>query len=139
MNELEDVFPKKEIYFLPHTIDNDEDLKLSFQRLLGSSEASKAKSVVYFYCSEKPFPCEGGATTILYIGKTKGSIKGRYYQYASKLANGKNGDFYKNVIRNYGGVKIGYFFTENPRDEEKKSFSRFRNIYKQNPPKSKRG
>ncbi|WP_412501762.1 hypothetical protein [Shewanella chilikensis] len=139
MNEFENVFPDKEIHFLPYAIDSDEDLTCSFQRLLGSSEASKARSVVYFYCSDKPVPCVNGATTILYIGKTKGSIKGRYYKYARKLARGENGDFYKDVIRNYGGVRVGYFFAENPRDEEKKSFSRFRNIYKKNPPKSKRG
>ncbi|QSX29703.1 hypothetical protein JYB88_16155 [Shewanella cyperi] len=139
MTEIEIVFPNKEIYFLPHTIDSDEDLKSSFQKLFGCLEASKAKCVVYFYCSDRPVSCVNGSTTILYIGKTKGSIKGRYYRYSAKLSNGKNGDFYKNVINYYGGLKIGYFFAENPREEEKKAFSRFRKIYKQNPPKSKRG
>ncbi len=138
MTEFDKIFPEREIHFLPNVIKNDEDLSLSFKSLLGSEESSKAKSVVYFYCSEIPVPCVGGATTVLYIGKTKGSIKSRYYKYSEKLSKGKNGVFYRNIINHYGGLKMGYFFTKDPRKEEKEAFSRFRRIYKQNPPKSKR-
>jgi len=139
MKDLDIIFPEKEIHFLPHTLANPEQLHDSFKELLGSDEANSAKGVVYFYCSEQPYCYKNGESHVLYIGKTKGSIKGRYLRYAGKLSNGRNGDFYRNIINNYGGVKLGYFFSDNPRADEKVSFSLFRKTYDKNPIKSKRG
>lgn len=137
-SEIEEVFGKA-LTILPDSLSSPENLTEQFQAMLGSDEAGQAKGVVYCYISESPMTTKNGETHIVYLGKTKGSIKGRYFQYARKLATGKNGEFYGSVIKRYGGVKMGYIFSDTPRDEEKACFARYRKLHGQMPPKSKRG
>ncbi|MEE4243961.1 MAG: hypothetical protein V2I33_01040 [Kangiellaceae bacterium] len=130
---------QKDIIMLPDELTDSARLTEQFSAMLGSSHAAKDRGIVYFYLSKEPVTTEKGHTNILYIGKTKGSIKSRYFQYAKKLSSGRNKDFYSNIIDNYGGVSMGYVVSELPRKDEKRYFVEYRRRHGQNPPKSKRG
>lgn len=137
-SEIEEVFGKA-LSILPGSLSSTQNLTEQFQIMLGSGEAMQAKSVVYCYLSELPLQTKNSQTNIVYLGKTKGSIKGRYYQYARKLATGKNGEFYGEMIERYGGINMGYIISDAPRHEERACFARYRQLHGQMPPKSKRG
>ncbi|MGF1841608.1 MULTISPECIES: hypothetical protein [Vibrio] len=127
------------IKMLPNIITETSDLESQFKDLFGSSEASNAKSVIYFFRSVRPVPRLRGESDILYIGKTKQSIKGRYLQYAKHLATGSSGCFYRYIIDNYGGLRLGFVIVDNPNEMEKYYFKEYRAAYLENPPKSKVG
>ncbi|OBT30678.1 hypothetical protein [Vibrio splendidus] len=128
-----------DIKMLSKVITDANELESEFKELLGSSEASNAKSVIYFFRSIKPVPRLRGESDILYIGKTKQSIKGRYFQYARHLATGSSGCFYRYIINNFGGLRLGYIVVDNPNEMEKYYFKEYRSTYLENPPKSKMG
>ncbi|WP_415904904.1 hypothetical protein ACMXYW_01055 [Neptuniibacter sp. QD48_55] len=127
------------IVMLPKIISSTENLAEEFKELFGSSEAKRAKGVVYFFMSEKPVPRVSGASNILYIGKTKQSIKQRYHQYSKNLASSRSGEFYRHIIDNYGGIKMGYIKVDNPKETESEYFNEYRATHLEFPPKSKVG
>ncbi|MEF1175253.1 hypothetical protein [Vibrio sinaloensis] len=127
------------IKMLPKIITEVNELESEFKELFGSAEASIAKSVIYFFRSVRPVPRLRGESDILYIGKTKQSIKGRYFHYARHLATGSSGCFYRYIIKNYGGLRLGYIVVDNPNEMEKYYFNEYRSVYLENPPKSKVG
>ncbi|EGR7978121.1 hypothetical protein M2H39_21625 [Vibrio vulnificus] len=129
----------EDIKMLPKIITESNNLESEFRELFGSPEASDAKSVVYFFRSVDPVPRLKGTSDILYIGKTKQSLKARYYQYAKHLANGASGCFYSYIINNYGGLRLGYISVDNPNEMEKCYFKEYRATYLETPPKSKVG
>ena len=127
------------IKMLPKTITDTNDLEGAFRELLSSPEASNVKGIVYFFRSVQPVPRLRGESDILYIGKTTQTIKARYFQYAKHLASGSNGSFYRYIIDNYGGLRLGYIPVDNPKEMEKSYFKTYRSTYLENPPKSKVG
>ena len=129
----------KGIVMLSKTIITTNDLTDEFKELFNSPEAKEGKGVVYFFMSEKPIPRICGESNILYIGKTKNTIRTRYFQYAENLASKKNGTFYKYIIKNYGGLKMGYVVTKTPRATENEFFNEYYKTYLEYPPKSKVG
>lgn len=136
--EIIQVFGKS-LTILPNQLTSTDGLSEQFKAMLGSSEAGEVRGVVYCYLSETPIKTKNGETNILYMGKTKSSIRGRYLQYAGKLSTGKNGEFYKRVIKYHGGIKMGFIRSVAPREDERACFARYRKLHAQMPPKSKRG
>ena len=126
------------IIMLSKRIKNIENLENEFRELFNSDEA-KVKNVVYFFMSEIPVPRVLGESNILYIGKTEQTIRRRYLQHSDKLANNRSGRFYKHIINNYGGLKMGYIETDTPKETEKKYFDQYCEEYLEFPPKSKVG
>lgn len=137
-DEIKQVFGE-DLTILPNGLSSSDDLTSQFKAMLGSAEAGLHRGVVYCYLSDKPVKTKNGETCILYLGKTKSSIKQRYFRYSDKLSSGKNAEFYQQVINNYGGVKMGFISSDSPREDEKACFSRYRKLHGQMPPKSKRG
>ncbi|MFM2589661.1 hypothetical protein [Vibrio sp. TBV020] len=127
------------IKMIPKVITDTDDLESEFRELFGLPESANAKSVVYFFCSVNPVPRLRGQSEILYIGKTKQSLKARYFQYSKHLASGSSGCFYRYIINNYGGLRLGYISTDKPDAMEKQYFKEYRASYLENPPKSKVG
>jgi CRISPR/Cas system-associated protein Cas5 (RAMP superfamily) len=127
------------IVMLSKTIRTTDDLTNEFKELFNSPEAKEGKSIVYFFMSEKPISRVCGQSNILYIGKTKNTIRTRYFQHSENLASKKNGTFYKHIIENYGGLKMGYVLTETPRETENKFFNEYYKTHLEYPPKSKVG
>jgi hypothetical protein len=123
---------------LSKKITTSDDLGNEFRKLFSSSEAN-IKGVVYFFMSEIPIPRVSGESNILYIGKTKQTINKRYSQYSEKLASNRSGIFYKHIIENYGGIKMGYLLTDTPRETEREYFNKYCKTYLEFPPKSKIG
>jgi len=126
------------LVMLSHEITTTDDLTNGFKELFNSPEA-KLKGVVYFFMSKEPIPRVIGESKILYIGKTKQTIRQRYFQYASHLATGKNGQFYKHIIKHYGGLQMRYICADEPREKENALFKEYYEIYLEFPPKSKVG
>ena len=126
------------LVILSQEITSTEDLTSGFQELFNSPEA-KVKGVVYFFMSKKPVPRVFGESNILYIGKTKQTIRQRYFQYSSHLATGKNEQFYKHIIKYYGGLQMGYICSDEPREKENELFKEYYEEYLEFPPKSKVG
>ncbi len=114
------------------------DLTAEFKELFKSPEA-KVKSVVYFILSDKPIPRVKGESRILYIGQTVQSINKRYYRYSEHLASNSTGEFYEYIIKNFGGITMGYINSDNPRKTEKEYFKKYFKTYLDYPPKSKVG
>jgi len=129
----------KDIKMLSKTITTTENLTNEFKELFNSPEAKNTQSVVYFFMSEIPITRVNGKSNILYIGKTIQTIKKRYFKYSEHLANSKNGVFYKHIIKNYGGLKMGYIVTNTPRETEREFFNKYCQTYLEFPPKSKIG
>ncbi len=129
----------QDIKMLSKTITTTENLANEFKELFNSPEAKNAKGVVYFFMSEIPIPRVHGKSNILYIGKTIQTINKRYFKYSEHLANAKNGIFYKHIIENYGGLKMGYVITKTPRETENIFFNKYHQTYLEFPPKSKVG
>ncbi|WP_419812090.1 hypothetical protein [Bacterioplanoides sp.] len=129
----------EDMVMLPKIITDSENLENEFKELFGSDEAKKAKKVVYFFRSLHPVARFKGESDILYIGKTEQSMKTRYFRYAKHLSNKANGSFYKYVIENYGGLRVGYIFSDDPKSLEREAFDSYRATYMENPPKSKVG
>ena len=127
------------IKMLSKVITKTDDLANEFKELFNSPEAKEGKGIVYFFMSEKPIPRVSGESNILYIGKTKNTIRTRYFQHSESLASKKNGIFYKYIIENYGGLKMGYVVTETPRETENELFNEYYKTYLEYPPKSKVG
>lgn len=129
----------KSINYLPNVIELSENLEDEFLKVFGSEEAKKAKSVVYFFLSEKPVPRINGESNILYIGRTSLSLHKRYHRYSGKLTSGRNGIFYKHILENFGKISFGYVFSDNPKIDESEYFKKYINQHLEYPPKSKVG
>jgi len=127
-----------QITMLSKRITTSDNLGHEFRELFSSPEAN-IKGVVYFFMSEIPIPRVSGESNILYIGKTKQTINKRYSQYSDKLASNRSGMFYKHIIENYGGIKMGYLRTDTPRETEREFFSKYCETHLEFPPKSKVG
>lgn len=136
--EINEVF-RSELKILPKKLTSVHDLASQFKAMLGSEEAGLDKGVVYCYLSTEPVKTKKSKTRILYLGKTKDSIKQRYFHLAHKLSSGNNADFYSYMIEKHGDIKMGYICSNAPETEEKACFSRYRKLHGQMPPKSKRG
>ena len=118
-------------------ITSSENLEDQFKRVFGSDDARKDKGVVYFFMSGTPVLRVKGESNILYIGKTKNTLRSRYLQHAGKLSSGLSGEFYKNIIDNYGGISIGYLTSSTPAEDEAKHFKEYHSTHLEFPPKSK--
>lgn len=127
------------IVILPKVISSSTDLAEEFNELFCLEEAQNAKGVVYFFMSKNPIPRVNKSSKILYIGKTKQSLKQRYLRYSGKLASGRSGDFFRHIIQNYGGISLGYLLTPTPRETEAKYFKKYYELHLEFPPKSKVG
>jgi hypothetical protein len=139
MNKNDQILSKARIYIKEFEVSDPENIEKAFKALFASKEAEEAKSVVYFYEASSSIPCKIGASPILYIGKTKSNLKKRYLPYVKKISNGKNGEYYKDMVKSHGPIKLSYFTSKNPRADEAQCFREFRKKYGQNPDKSKRG
>jgi hypothetical protein len=126
------------IIMLPKKITSSVNLTDEFRELFSSAEA-KEESIVYFFKSLKPVPRIKGQSDILYIGQSEKSLHSRYFPYARKLASNRNGDFYAYIIKEFGGISLGYVKTDTPTLTEKEYFNEYRKAYVENPPKSKVG
>lgn len=124
---------------LPRKIVSSSGLAEEFKSVFNSDEAKLHKNIVYFFMTEKPIPRVKGESNILYIGKTKQSLRQRYLRYSNKLASNRNGVFYKHIIDNFGAISIGYLITDNPKDLESKFFKDYCDKFLEYPPKSKVG
>ncbi|MFT4928903.1 MAG: hypothetical protein ACI8WB_005023 [Phenylobacterium sp.] len=127
------------IKMLPKTITSSGHLATDFKELFSSEEAREAKGVVYFFMSEKPIPRVRGESNILYIGKTSQSLHKRYFRYCNKLASRASGKFYEYIVKNYGGISLGYLVSDNPKVMEAEYFKKYHKAYLEYPPKSKVG
>lgn len=97
-----------DLHYLPGEISGEvADLAMAFQALFSSESDRCAKSVVYFFLSERPVPRVKGESRVLYIGKTKDTLYKRYFRYAGKLAAGRSGRFYKHIVDTFGPIRIG--------------------------------
>lgn len=127
------------IRMLPKVITDYRDLEEEFRELFDSAEARSAIGVTYIFRSILPIPRIRGYSDILYIGKTKQSLRNRYFRYSETLALGENKRFYQHIIDNFGGIRLGYFIADDPRALEVSLFNEYRSIHLENPPKSKVG
>lgn len=126
------------ITMLSKAITSADNLAEEFRELFNSPEA-KIKGVVYFFMSEHPISRVCGESNILYIGKTKQSIRARYLRYSDKLASNRSGKFYRHIVENYGGIKMGYLMTDTLRETESEYFKKYCDAHLEFPPKSKVG
>ena len=124
------------IIMLPREIITTNDLTSEFKEMF-KSKGSRERGVVYFIMSIMPVPRLNGESNILYIGKTKRSIYDRYHSVSELLASNFTGDFYRHIIKNFGGIKMGYIKTDSPKETESKIFEQYQAIYFEYPPKSK--
>ena len=127
------------IIMLHKIIKSSTNLTDEFKELFGSDEAKQAKNVVYFFKSQKPIPRVKDKSDILYIGKTNQSLHKRYYRYSKKLASNRNGNFYRYIIENFGGLSIGYIKVDDPKSSEAEYFKKYYDSFLEYPPKSKVG
>jgi len=126
------------LIMLSKEITNTDDLTKEFKELFNSPEA-RVQGIVYFFMSKEPIPRVLGKSNVLYIGKTKQTIRQRYLQYSNHLATGQNKLFYKHIIEHYGGLRMGYICADEPREKENKLFKEYYETYLEFPPKSKVG
>ncbi len=126
------------ITMLSKKITSVDSMAEDFRELFNTPEA-KIKGVVYFFMSVEPISRVRGESNILYIGKTKQSISARYSRYAEKLASNRSGRFYRYIIENHGGIKMGCIKSNMPRETENEYFNRYYEEHLEFPPKSKVG
>jgi hypothetical protein len=140
---IENPYGKEQITMLSKTITSsgpltDIELMNEFKALFKTPEA-RTRSIVYFIMSIEPIPRLFGTTNILYMGQTQNDIFDRYHRYSGHLASNSTGEFYKHIIKNYGGLKMGFIETETPKATEKEYFKKFFKTHKDYPPKSRVG
>lgn len=131
--------PYKQLKYLPNKITDAENIEAGFKLAFSSNESKEDKGVVYFFFSENPIPRTSGESRILYIGKTEHSLHTRHYRNSKRMSSGRSGDFYKYIVKNYGQISIGYFKSENPREDEAEQFKKYIKSHLEYPPKSKLG
>jgi predicted ATP-dependent endonuclease of OLD family len=91
-----------------------------FHSLFTSEDASKAINVVYVWRTEKPIPRLRGESDIIYIGKTKNSLRQRHARYASVEGSGLNLKRYEFILKTYGSIWVEYLDYPNTVDVHKK-------------------
>jgi hypothetical protein len=120
-------------------ITNHEELEAGFKEIFRTEQARNAKHGVYFILSLRAFPRLNGESKILYIGSTQRTVYARYSGSAKSLSSSFNGDFYRFIIKNFGGIQWGFIAAEDPKKAEKKYFKEYCSEHFEFPPKSKVG
>ena len=96
--------PNKINFKIGRTILSVED----FNAVTSSSEARKAKNVIYIWQTEKPIPRLKGESNIIYIGQTKRSIFARHGNSKIKATSEANVQKYNDIVKMYGAITISY-------------------------------
>ena len=135
MITLQEFFQKCE--YLPDSI-KSHTLQ-QFRQVFSSQEARDAKNVLYVFVCEKKIPRVKGKSNIIYIGKTKQTLRKRYMQYVVAFYSGENSPLYRYIITHYGGIEIAYkpFGTaESLKQAETELLNDYYKLYKEYPPRN---
>lgn len=128
-----------DVKIIPIDVNSCNTMVDDLTRLFSSDEAGQAKGVVYFFLANKPIPRLKGESTVFYIGKTDKSLRARWLSAVKKLNSEYNRKFYDHIINEYGGFKVGYLLSDQPRVDERKIFRMYTTKHLEFPPKSKVG
>ena len=117
---------------------SSQEFEEQLRRSFSSDKARHALSVVYTLSARDPINRLNGASNIVYIGKTKGSLFSRYNRYAHHLATGDNWRRYDHIFRNYGPITFFFVTVPNPDEIEKVLVGKYRNDHLEFPPLNRR-
>lgn len=87
---------------------HSEDFVEQFKMLFSTEKACNQKGIIYIWSSKNKIPRVKGKSSILYIGKTKTSLKERHYQYASIEGDSYNWPRYQYIIEEYGPITVSF-------------------------------
>jgi len=138
MLTLQEFFQKCKV--LPDSIqdyESKEGFINEFKRLFSSEEARDAFSVLYIFVCEEEIPRVKSESSVVYIGKTEETLRGRYLKYADKFISPFNWPFYSYILEHYGAIRIAYlpFYTKQKLEQaEEDLLSDYYKLYKENTP-----
>lgn len=110
-----------------------------FKQVFSSQEAKDAKNVLYAFVCEKKIPRVNSESNIIYIGKTKQTLRNRYMKYAEAFCSGENSTLYNFIIAHYGSIEIAYkhFGTvQSLKRAEAELLNDYYKLHKEYPPKN---
>jgi len=114
-----------------------------FQQLFGSQEARDTSSVLYAFFCEKKIPRVKGESNVIYIGKTKQSLRWRYLSYAKRwYCSPYNWVCFSHVIEHYGPVGLAYLVIDDVQSLKEAELDLLKDYYElhlERPPKNARG
>lgn len=113
-----------------------KDFENQFKELLKSPEARQFNTgIVYWWKTERPMPRLIGESNILYIGRCKTSLRGRYYNDKS-FKNEKEffETSYQYIIKQYGQIAIEIRESADPRYDEWCELDKYKKMHIDRPP-----
>jgi hypothetical protein len=85
-----------------------KDYLREFRQVFSSQEAKNASNVVYVFVCEKKIPRVKSESSVVYIGKTKQTLKQRWLRYAKVFTSDFNLAFFSYILEHYGEIRIAY-------------------------------
>jgi len=115
--------------------DNRSDYSNQFEALLQSDPYSSVDNILYKFRVKNPIPRTRGENDILYIGRTKLSLSGRYYpSRAFNIEMDYFDNFYKQAMEIYGPIRIEIKAVEDTKYCEWKALSDYFERHLEYPP-----
>ncbi len=97
---------------------SSKDFIGQFQDLFGCQKAKQSQGVVYAWVTDAPIPRLRGKSNIIYIGKTIHSLYARHHRWAEVEGNEYNWPRYKQIIEEYGPIRVYFLPTSDPKAKE---------------------
>ena len=89
-------------------VETGQEFADQFRRMFTSKDASAAVNVVYTWRTGDSIPRLRGKSDIIYIGKTKSSLRQRHGRYAAVEGSDLNWKRYEHILKTYGPIWVEY-------------------------------
>lgn len=122
---------------------SNENFLREFKQLFGSQEAKNTGSVLYAFFCEKKIPRVKGDSNVIYIGKTKQLLEGRYWcSWTEGRWSDAAREFFNYVIKHYGPVRLAYLVineAQSLKEAESDLLKNYYELHMELPPKNAQG